>query len=308
MTKSQQHAQTVEHNRQLIAHAWKVGQDYGVDMFSHSFRAWEDVAAFLNQNYPGEKTWTADSVRLLSYWYCADDGVVVRRPRKARGTGTVAINSMKSRIACKLKAHDPVFENVATTVLRHYKASGSPKVVVELLNLDTNALMAAYRKQRGNWNEDKVDKIIRRCKKQRPDLFTTIVGEPAVIRKNKKSSQLQQAFALDAAKTTTKQVPMLTREYTDVTDAEYPVPFVLTPPGNVAYFTATGKATHGVANTAKPKTTRVRIQHDGDVLQVIQTPQKRLIISAKATEASGGKLVAAVAKLCQELGVDVSKW
>jgi hypothetical protein len=309
MTKAQQKTQSVERNRQMIEHAWKVGQDYGVDIFSHSFRAWEDVAKFLNQNYPGEKTWTADSVRLLSYWYTADDGVVVRRPRKARGTGTVAVNRMKSRIACKLKAHDPVFENVATTVLRHYKASGSPKVVVELLNLDTTALMSAYRKQRGAWNEDKVDKIIRRCKRQRPDLFTRIVGEPAIIRKNKKSTPVQQGFALgDSATNAAAFVPAAT-EQPVLRPTLRPVQvrdYIDTPLMAMARAGLTPRKPD--VTTAKPKTTRVHIQHDGDVLQVIQTPQKRLIISAKATEASGGKLVAAVAKLCQELGVDVSKW
>ena len=306
MTKTQQHAQSVEHNRQLIAHAWKVGQDYGVDMFSHDFHAWEDVAKFLNQNYPGEKTWTADSVRLLSYWYTADDGVVVRRPRKARGTGTVAINKMKTKIKCKLTPRDPIFETVATAALDYYRISRSPKKVAGLLNDDSRSVLRAWRDQRGNWNEDKVDKIIRRCKRQRPDLFTRIVGEPASIRKNKKSSQLQQAFALDAAKTTTKQVPMLTREYMDATDGVFaPAPVVQHRFANGDVVTARAGITF---TPTKPKTTRVRIQHDGDVLQVIQTPQKRLIISAKATEASGGKLVAAVAKLCQELGVDVSKW
>jgi hypothetical protein len=306
MTKAQQKAQAVEHNRQLIEHAWKVGRDYGINIFSHSFRAWEDVAKFLNQNYPGEKTWTADSVRLLSYWYTADDGVVVRRPRKARGTGKVAAVSMAKKVGKQLKIKDPIFDVVATEMLAIYRGTKSPRQVAARLNASEVPAVQAYRKQRGDWTEARVDKLVRKCKRRRPDLYTRIVGEPAVIRKNKKSSQLQQAFALDAAKPKTKQVPMLTREYTDATDG------VFTPAPVVQHHFANGDvvvARAGVTFTpAKPKTTRVQIQHDGDVLQVIQTPQKRLIISAKATEASGGKLVAAVAKLCQELGVDVSKW
>lgn len=296
MTKAQQHAQTVAHNRQLMAHAWAVGKSYGVDIFSHDFRAWEDVAAFLNQNYPGERTWTADSVRLLSYWYTADDGVVVRRPRKARGTGTVAVNSLKNRIACKLKPHDPVFENVATTVLNHYKATRSPKVMVEMLNRDDTALMSAYRKQRGDWSEDKVDKIIRRCKKQRPDLFTRVVGEPVVVKKYKKSSQLQQTFALgNSATDAAAFVP-------DGTASRAVADFVNVPALRVRPTPPTPYM------LKKAKTIRVSIQLGDEVLQVIRTPQQRLIVSTKAPEASGGKFVAAVTKLCQELGVDVSKW
>ncbi|MFA5135349.1 MAG: hypothetical protein WC505_06225 [Patescibacteria group bacterium] len=214
----------------------------------------------------------------------------------------------------RLSSKDKFFVDLLDLVFTTHQQAGTYAAAAKQLNGSSNAAAKLFRESRGPWSETKIYKLVRRCKRERPEIYEKYF--PAKIKTQQELAldnfpAIQEKFIRESVPRTdatpSAGAPNYRRSPAPVSDVKL-TSFPESGPTEWAEVPEAEPTPLVIRSRPAPRNvlTRVSVQRDGDTVQIIKTRHNRVIVSAKST-GQGGELVEAVNKLCRDFGIDVSK-